>query len=85
MRRLGLENFSSGPTDGLNAMFACSVKSGGRFNEADWREIEKQGSLHPDKVAFLLKVETPGRGRRARATVTLDVEDWIALHVADPD
>ncbi len=78
LRRMGLRHIpGSQLLDGENEAFTCEVKSGGRFNAADYHEITKQRAVSGTRMPLLVKVETPGGGRRARGTVTVDLDDWI--------
>lgn len=84
LAKMGLESIpGNGPTDGRsrgeNALFLAEVKSGGRFSETDYRDLAKLPAAAA-QARLLVKVETPGPGRKARATVTLPLEDWLALH-----
>ncbi len=79
LRRMGLRHIpGSQLLDGDNDAFTAEVKSGGRFNGADYHEITKQRAVSGTRMPLLIKVETPGGGRRARGTVTVDLDDWIA-------
>lgn len=84
LTRMGLDSIpGNGPTDGRsrgeNGLFLAEVKSGGRFSETDYNDMAKLPA-RAGQVRLLVKVETPGSGRRARATVTMPLEDWLALH-----
>ncbi len=79
LRRMGLRHIpGSQLLDGDNDAFTAEVKSGGRFNGADYHEITKQRAVCGTRMPLLVKVETPGGGRKARGTVTVDLSDWIA-------
>ena len=82
--RMGLDSIpGNGPTDGRSrgesALFLAEVKSGGRFSETDYGDMVKLPA-QAGQVRLLVKVETPGPGRKARATVTMPLEDWLSLH-----
>jgi hypothetical protein len=79
LARMGLRHIpGSQLLDGDNDAFTAEVKSGGRFSESDWHEVNKQRAVSGARMPLLVKVETPGAGRRARGTVTVDLDDWIA-------
>jgi hypothetical protein len=85
LKSMGLEHIpGNGQVDGRsigdNALHTAEVKSGGRFNETDWSDIMK---LPNDKgqARWLVKVETPGPGKRRRVTVTTVLQDWQGLFV----
>ncbi len=87
LRRMGLRHIpGSQLLDGDNDAFTAEVKSGLRFNAADYHEITKQRAVSGTRMPLLVKVETPGGGRRARGTVTCDLDDWIAWYgpVSEP-
>jgi len=84
LTRMGLDSIpGNGPTDGRsrgeNGLFLAEVKSGQRFSEADYGDMVKLPAK-AGQVRLLVKVETPGPGRKARATVTMPIEDWLSLH-----
>jgi hypothetical protein len=81
LRRMGLRHIpGSQLLDGDNEAFTAEVKSGLRFSQADWHELAKQSAVSGTRMRLLVKVETPGGGRKARGTVTVDLDDWIAWY-----
>jgi len=65
--------------DGLGELFAYESKSGGAYPKKldRWlRDIPVQGQ----QIRVLIVTETPGPGRRAKAVVVVDYDDWRALH-----
>ena len=81
---MGLDSIpGNGPTDGRsrgeNPLFLAEVKSGMRFNGVDYADMAKLPA-QAGQVRLLVKVETPGTGHKARATVTMPLEDWLSLH-----
>ena len=81
---MGLDSIpGNGPTDGRsrgeNPLFLAEVKSGGRFSEMDYLDMAKLPAK-AGQARLLVKVETPGPGRKARATVTMPLEDFLSLH-----
>lgn len=81
---MGLDSIpGNGPTDGRsrgeNGLFLAEVKSGGRFSETDYNDMVKMPAK-AGQTRLLVKVETPGPGRKARATVTMPLPDWLQLH-----
>jgi hypothetical protein len=81
LRRMGLRHIpGSQLLDGDNDAFTAEVKSGLRFSQADWHELAKQTAVAGTRMRLLVKVETPGGGRKARGTVTVDLDEWIAWY-----
>ena len=84
LAQMGLDSIpGNGPTDGRsrgeNPLFLAEVKSGGRFSEQDYADMAKLPAK-AGQARLLVKVETPGPGRKARATVTMPLEDFLGLH-----
>jgi len=80
-KRLGLKRVGQfgGPDDLSGEKFAAQVKSGGYFSERQWRWL-KAVPVNADQTALLVITDTPGPGKRRRAMVMLDLEDWLAWH-----
>jgi hypothetical protein len=65
--------------DGLGELFAYEHKSGSvypRTLDRYLRGIPVQGQ----QIRVLIVTETPGSGRKARAVVVVDYDDWRNLH-----
>ena len=79
--RLGLRRVGQwgGPDDLSSEMFAVQVKSGGSFSERYWAWL-KALPTNANQTPLLVVTDAPGPGRKRRAVVVLDIEDWIALH-----
>lgn len=82
-KQLGLRRVGQfgGPTDLGESRdpFVVSVKSGGYWTERYWSELKRQVA-ESSQTRLLVVAETPGRGRKRRAVVILDLDDWIGLH-----
>jgi len=80
-KRLGLRRVGQfgGPDDLSGELFAAQVKSGGYFSERQWRWL-KAVPVKAGQTAILVVTDTPGPGKKRRAMVMLDIDDWIALH-----
>ena len=76
LRRVGMYG---GPDDLSSEMFAVQVKSGGSFSERYWAWL-KALPTNAGQTPLLVVTDAPGPGRRRRAVVVLDIEDWIAQH-----
>ena len=76
LRRVGMYG---GPDDLSGEMFAVQVKSGGSFSERYWAWL-KALPVTASQTPLLVVTDAPGPGRKRRAVVVLDIEDWIALH-----
>ena len=70
-----------GKDDLSNALFKAQVKSGGYFSERQWAWL-KAVPVQAGQTALLVIADTPGPGKRRRAMVMLDLEDWRELHGA---
>ena len=68
-----------GKDDLSNALFKAQVKSGGYFSERQWAWL-KTVPVQAGQTALLVIADTPGPGKRRRAMVMLDLEDWRELH-----
>ena len=79
--RLGLRRVGQygGPDDLAGEMFAVQVKSGGSFSERYWAWL-KALPVTASQTPLLVVTDAPGPGRKRRAVVVLDIEDWISLH-----
>jgi hypothetical protein len=73
-----------GRSRGENGLHVAEVKSGLRFSAADWQNVVALPAK-AGQARWLVKVETPGKGRKARVTVTTTLEDWQALFTGRPD
>lgn len=80
-KRLGLKRVGQfgGPDDLSGELFAAQVKSGGYFSERQWAWL-KAVPVKAGQTALLVITDTPGPGKRRRAVVMVDIDDWIALH-----
>ncbi|MCC6311382.1 MAG: hypothetical protein IT345_10750 [Trueperaceae bacterium] len=80
-KRLGLARVGQygGPDDLRGEMFAAQVKSGGAFSERLWGWL-KAVPVKAGQTAILVVADTPGPGKRRRAMVMLDIDDWVDLH-----
>jgi hypothetical protein len=72
-----------GRSRGENGLHVAEVKSGLRFNAADYANVVALPAK-AGQARWLVKVETPGPGRKARVTVTTTLEDWQGLFVEFP-
>lgn len=68
-----------GKDDLSNALFAAQVKSGGYFSERQWAWL-KAVPVKAGQTALLVIADTPGPGKKRRAMVMLDLDDWRELH-----
>lgn len=75
-RRIG---HLGGPTDVLTPLFSIQAKVGGCFSERYWRWLAAIPRAD-GRVPVLIVGDVPGPGRRRRAVVVLDLEDWRDLH-----
>ncbi len=75
-RRIG---HLGGPTDVLTPLFAIQAKVGGCFSERYWRWLAAIPRAD-GRIPVLIVGDAPGPGRRRRAVVVLDLEDWRDLH-----
>ena len=84
--RLGLRRVGQygGPDDLAGDLFAAQVKSGLSFPERLWKWL-KQVPTKAGQTALLVVTDAPGPGRRRRALVILDLDEWAALHGRDSD
>lgn len=80
-KRLGLRRVGQygGPEDLSGDLFAAQVKSGGSFSERYWAWL-KAVPTNAGQTPLLVVTDAPGPGRRRRAIVVLDLEEWVALH-----
>ena len=62
-------------------MFKGESKSGLSFPERPWRWL-KAIPATGGEIAILVMVDTPGPGKKRRALVILDLDDWRELHGA---
>ena len=76
MRRVGQYG---GPDDLSNDLFAAQVKSGGYFSERQWAWL-KAVPVKAGQTALLVVADTPGPGKKRRAVVILDLDDWRDIH-----
>lgn len=85
---MGLENVPynaqnlDGRSVGENPLHVAEVKSGKRFSETRYRNIVNIPAT-AGQARWLVEVETPGPGHKARALVTTTLEDWRALFVGE--
>lgn len=79
---LGMRNLSgNNPNlDGMSELFASESKSGGAFSERYWRWLKGVKLITSQQVPILIVTDTPGAGRKARAVVVIDYDDWKKLH-----
>lgn len=79
--RLGLRRVGQfGGADDLSAdWMIVQVKSGTSFPERIWRWLQALPA-NAGQVRAVIMTDAPGPGRRRRAIVVLDIDDWIALH-----
>lgn len=84
-KRLGLRRVGQygGPDDLSGDLFAAQVKSGGAFSERYWAWL-KAVPVTANQTPLLVVTDAPGPGRRRRAVVILDLDDWEALHRGEP-
>ena len=68
-----------GKDDLANALFAAQVKSGGYFSNRQWDWL-KAVPVKAGQTALLVIADTPGPGKKRRAMVILDLDDWRELH-----
>jgi hypothetical protein len=68
-----------GKDDLSNALFKAQVKSGGYFSERQWAWL-KSVPVQAGQTALLVIADTPGPGKKRRAMVILDLDDWRELH-----
>lgn len=79
--RLGLRRVGQfgGPDDLSGDLFSVQVKSGGAFPERLWSWL-KAVPANAGQTPLLVVTDASGPGRRRRAVVVLDLDEWIALH-----
>lgn len=79
--RLGLNRVGQfgGPDDLSGELFRVQVKSGGAFPERLWAWLRGVPAT-AQQTRLLVVTDAPGPGKRRRAVVVLDIDDWIALH-----
>lgn len=82
-KKLGMNRVGQfgGKEDISNALFAAQVKSGGYFSERQWSWL-KAIPVKAGQTALLVIADTPGPGKKRRAVVILDLDDWRELHGA---
>lgn len=82
-KKLGMNRVGQfgGKEDISNALFAAQVKSGGYFSERQWSWL-KAVPVKAGQTALLVIADTPGSGKKRRAMVILDLDDWRDLHGA---
>ena len=80
-KRLGLRRVGQygGPDDLSGELFAAQVKSGGAFPERLWSWL-KAVPVNAGQTPLLVVTDAPGPGRKRRAVVVLDIDDWLDLH-----
>ena len=80
-KKLGMKRVGQygGKDDLANPLFAAQVKSGGAFSERQWTWL-KGVPVIAGQTQLLVVADTPGPGKRRRALVILDLEDWRDLH-----
>lgn len=80
-KRLGLRRVGQfgGPVDADHPLWAAQVKSGASFPERLWGWL-KGVETNAAQTALLVVTDAPGPGRRRRALVILDLDDWVDLH-----
>lgn len=80
-RALGLRRVGQygGPDDLTSPLFAAQVKSGGSFSERYWSWL-RAVPTSAGQTPLLVVTDAPGPGRKRRAIVVLDLEDWRELH-----
>jgi hypothetical protein len=80
-KKLGLRRVGQygGPDDLSGQLFAAQVKSGGSFSERFWSWL-KAVPATADQTRLLIVTDAPGPGRKRRAVVILDLDDWRDLH-----
>ncbi len=80
-KKLGMKRVGQfgGKDDLSNALFAAQVKSGGAFSERQWAWL-KAVPVVAGQTQLLVVADTPGPGKRRRALVILDLDDWRELH-----
>jgi hypothetical protein len=76
MKRVGQYG---GKDDLSNALFSAQVKSGGAFSERQWAWL-KAVPVVAGQTQLLVVADTPGPGKKRRAVVILDLDDWRELH-----
>ena len=90
LRSMGLENIPynapnlDGRSVGENPLHVAEVKSGKRFSETRYLNIVNIPTT-AGQVRWLVEVETPGPGHKARALVTTTLQDWQSLFVGSGD
>lgn len=79
--RMGLTRVGQygGPDDLSGDLFRVQVKSGGAFPERLWAWL-RGVPANAGQTRLLVVTDAPGPGRRRRAVVVVDLDDWIALH-----
>lgn len=79
--KLGLRRVGQygGPDDLSGVLFAAQVKSGGSFPERFWSWL-KAVPVNAGQTPLLVVTDAPGPGKRRRAVVVLDLDDWVSLH-----
>lgn len=84
--RLGLRRVGQfgGADDLRDGLFVAQVKSGAAFPERLWGWL-RAVPTDAGQTRLLVVTDAPGPGRRRRAIVVLDIDDWIALHVPEPE
>jgi hypothetical protein len=80
-KRLGLKRVGQygGPDDLTGDLFAVQVKSGLAFPERLWAWL-RAVPTRAGQTALLVVTDAPGPGKRRRAVVVLDLDEWTALH-----
>ena len=80
LREMGLEHIAGNKPnhDGRSSAHVAEVKSGARFSETRWDNVTRIPA-DAGQARWLVEVETPGGGRKARALVTTTLEDWLRL------
>ncbi len=80
-KKLGMKRVGQygGKDDLSNALFAAQVKSGRIFSESQWSWL-KAVPVVAGQTQLLIVADAPGPGKKRRALVILDLDDWRELH-----
>jgi hypothetical protein len=80
-RKLGLRRVGQygGPDDLAGELFRAQVKSGLAFPERLWAWLQAVPAT-TGQTRLLVVTDAPGPGRKRRALVVLELDDWADLH-----
>ena len=80
-KKLGLRRVGQygGPDDLAGELFAAQVKSGAAFSERYWQWL-RAVPVTAGQTPILVVTDAPGPGRKRRAVVVVEMDDWVALH-----